>query len=176
MRSNASSDFVFSNSPDCTLLPAPTLVVASRSSWKKLTLTWTRRNESNESNEVERRAPKMSSQASWISGDDRCGPRGVQAQGIRHLSPFADACWHADSVNVPVHIVDFWCLSCGSGDANEFPGANTGLSTGYKKCEINSAAVYFLFCSYFAGEAKSWRGRFDHASWYMVNNGDPRIQ
>lgn len=30
-----------------------------------------------------------------------------------------------------------------------------GLSTGYKKCEINSAAVYFLFCSYFAGKAKS---------------------
>lgn len=41
------------------------------------------------------------------------------------LSWLADACWHADSVNVPVHIVDFWCLSCGSGDANEFPGANT---------------------------------------------------
>ena len=37
----------------------------------------------------------MSSQASWISGDDCCGPGGVQAQGIRHLSPFADACWHA---------------------------------------------------------------------------------
>ena len=76
---------------------------------------------------VERRARKMSSEPScWISGDDCCGPGGVQAQGIRMH-------WSCCSVKVPVHIVDFWilktskyfwCLSW-SGDANEFQGANT---------------------------------------------------